>query len=177
MLATLEVATSPGGLRACVLSGPAILSDQQPGAIQMLIFRFLSKVWPRFGAIALDPNGISRDPAEVQRYLDDPLVYNGKLSVRMGEVLVDGMTDARNACAAIRLPLLLVHGGDDPMTSPRGSTFVHDHAASSDKTLIFYPGALHETFNSPEREQVFSDIIAFADRVLAEGAESPAASG
>jgi alpha-beta hydrolase superfamily lysophospholipase len=75
-----------------------------------------------------------------------------KAAARTLVELFDAMDQIQAQAARIRLPLLLIHGGDDVLASPEGSRFLHAHAASSDKILRIYPGLYHEIFNEPERE-------------------------
>ena len=67
-----------GEFAGCVLSGPAIKTDLEPGFIQTWVIRLLSALIPRTGLLALDPAGVSRDPAEVALYVNDPLVHHGR---------------------------------------------------------------------------------------------------
>ena len=50
----------------------------------MWIGRLLRYVFPKLGMLALDATGVSRDPAVVADYMADPLVYNGKITTRLG---------------------------------------------------------------------------------------------
>jgi alpha-beta hydrolase superfamily lysophospholipase len=60
--------------------------------------------------------------------------------------------------AALRTPLLLLHGDDDPVTSHHATCDFFERAGSADKTLRIYPGARHETHNELERAQVLREI-------------------
>ncbi|MEH6519509.1 MAG: lysophospholipase [Halioglobus sp.] len=144
---------------ACVLSGPAIKSDLEPGFLQMLIIRLLSSLLPKIGALQLDASGVSRDLAVVADYQADPLVYHGKLSARLIFELFLTMDTVQAQAAAITLPMLLLHGEKDNMASPSGSRFLHEHISSEKNRLEIYPGLYHEIFNEPEKEQVFGDIL------------------
>ena len=171
---------SMGGLIACnyllghqaefagaVLSGPAIKTDLQPGFIQMTLLRLLALLVPRLGMLKLDAAGVSRDPAVVKDYIADPLVYHGKMSARMLRELFAGMDAVQAGASGITLPMLILHGGEDAMTSPEGSRFLQDHSGSSDKTLIIYPQLYHEIFNEPERAQVLDDVLSWCGARLA----------
>ena len=142
----------------CVLSGPAIKTDLEPGFLQMLLIRLLARITPKAGALQLDANGVSRDPAEVELYVNDPLVHHGKMSACKLRELFAGMNTIQARAGEITLPMLILHGGDDAMASPEGSRFLDSHISSADKTLKIYPGLYHEIFNEPEREQVFADV-------------------
>lgn len=149
---------------ACILSGPAIKSDLQPGWFQMGVIRLLSAIAPKLGVLQLDASGVSRDPAVVERYLADPLVYNGKLTARLILEMFRAMTRVTAQVGSLRLPLLFMHGEKDLLVSPQSSRFMQEHAGSSDKTLKIYPSLYHEIFNEPEKDQVIGDAIAWCNR-------------
>ncbi len=147
----------------CVLSGPAIKTDLEPPIWQRLLIQFFSAVAPRLGVLQLDATGVSRDPLEVRQYLDDPLVYGGKLTARKVAQLFAAMQWIQEQAADIHLPMLLMHGEADSLTSPAGSRYLYEQISSEDKTLKLYPGLYHEIFNEPERAQVFADLQAWLD--------------
>ena len=152
--------------RGCVLSGPAIKTDIEPGKMQMLLIRLLSAVAPTLGVLQLDANGVSRDPDVVARYVNDPLVNHGKMSARKVSELFHGMNHIQQHAGEITLPMLLLHGEADSMASAEGSRFLAAHISSPDKTLKIYPGLYHEIFNEPEREQVLADVLDWCDSHL-----------
>jgi len=153
----------------CILSGPAIKTELEPPLLQLLMIRFLSVAWPGFGALQLDAQGVSRDPAEVERYVNDPLNYSGALSARLVAELFKAMQNVQARAASIELPMLILHGGADVMASPEGSRFLDAHISSTDKTLKIYPELFHEIFNEPERLQVFADIEQWLQHLLPQG--------
>jgi alpha-beta hydrolase superfamily lysophospholipase len=147
----------------CVMSGPAVKTQVEPPALQMLLIRLLSALLPRLGVLQLEAEGVSRNPEEVARYLADPLVYSGKIAARVVAELFAAMTRLRENCGQITLPLLLLHGGEDRMTDPEGSRLLHERVGSADKTLRVYPGLYHEVFNEPERDAVFGEVFDWLD--------------
>ena len=149
-----------------VLSGPAIKTDLEPGVVQMALLRLLALLLPRLRMLKLNAEGVSRDPLVVQDYVEDPLVFHGKMSVRMLRELFSGMRAVEVAAADITLPILILHGGADVMTSPEGSRFLQQHIGSSDKTLKIYPGLYHEIFNEPERAEVLENVLNWCDSRL-----------
>jgi alpha-beta hydrolase superfamily lysophospholipase len=151
----------------CVMSGPAIKTEIEPGYLQLLLIRCLSVLAPSVGVLQLDASGVSRDTAVVADYLNDPLVNHGKMSARLVAELFGAMHLIQARAENITLPVLLLHGGSDVMTSPQGSRFLYEHIGSSDKTLKVYPDLYHEIFNEPEHEAVFTDVLDWCDRQLA----------
>lgn len=152
----------------CVLSGPAIMTEIEPGWLQTLLIRLLARVYPSAGVLQLDATGVSRDPEEVQRYLEDPLVHNGKMTARLVSELFDAMTAIRSTASGINLPILLLHGGADAMTAPEGSRFLYNSIGSQDKELKIYPGLFHEIFNEPEYLAVYADVLTWCESKLPE---------
>lgn len=150
----------------CVMSGPLIKSELAPGAVQMVAVRVLSVLLPRLGILSLDPKGVSRDPEVVADYVDDPLVHHGKFSVRWVRELFAAMNRIQERAADITLPMLIMHGGQDSMTSPAGSHLLHDRISSASKSLKIYDELYHEIFLEPEKEQVLGDLLAWMDELL-----------
>jgi alpha-beta hydrolase superfamily lysophospholipase len=64
------------------------------------------------------------------------------------------------------LPLLLVHGSADRLTSPIGS---QEFAARAGElcTLKIWEGYYHETHNEPEKDQVLAYNLAWIDAQIA----------
>jgi len=62
---------------------------------------------------------------------------------------------------AIRLPVLFVHGGRDPLNLPSGTTAFFEQISFEDKQLRIYPDSLHETHNDLEAVQVAEDLFAW----------------
>lgn len=160
-----------------VLSGPALALGQALSGPSLWFVKLLRHVAPRFLANAgLPVDGLSRD-SEVQRlYEEDPLV-----DTRMTPALALAMRDACERTdaggAQVEVPMLLLHGADDPLCSPSGSEvfFASLPAGSAPPSALkVYPGLLHEIFNEPEREEVFADLLGWV-RSLEESRSSKAA--
>jgi alpha-beta hydrolase superfamily lysophospholipase len=149
-----------------ILSGAAIMTELEPGPVQMLLLRLLALVLPRLGMLKLDAQGVSRDPEEVRKYVEDPLVYQGKMSARMVRELFSGMSAIQAGAGGITIPMLILHGAEDTMTAPQGSRFMHEHISSSDRTLKIYPGLYHEVFNEPERLEVLREVLTWCSERL-----------
>lgn len=151
----------------CVLSGAAVKAAEEPPAWLLYIGRILSVIMPKLGQLQLDASAVSRDPDVVERYVNDPLVYTGKVSVRCATELFSAMAKLREAAQQITLPILFVHGGEDALAAVEGSRILHARVSSVDKTLIVYDDLYHEIFNEPERARVFADVRSWLDaRVL-----------
>jgi alpha-beta hydrolase superfamily lysophospholipase len=140
-----------GTLHGLVLSGTALRPG--PAAAEM------------FTTGKVPPEVLSRDPAVVKAYEDDPLVWK-KVPYDVLAQSGDLTTMAEKAVAEISIPVLLIHGTDDQLTSIDGANYVWVQLITIDKVLQGYPGLYHEVLNEPERDQVISDVVAWLDRHL-----------
>ena len=153
----------PAHFAGCVLSAPLITTAITPGPVQLALVRLLSVVTPTLGVLQLDASGVSRDPEQVRRYREDPLVHHGRLSARLMTELFRYMGMIQSRAVELTLPLLVLHGGADVMTSPQGSQLLYEGAGSPDKTLKIYPQLYHEILNEPEKAEVYADILTWLD--------------
>ena len=153
--------------KAAVLSGPAIKAADEPSAFLRFISGILSKIAPKLGVIALDAQGVSRDPKVVADYLADPLVSGAKIGARLGHELMGQMDRIQAEASEIRLPMLMLHGEEDSLAAAEGSRFLNEKISSADKTLKIYPELFHEIFNEPEKDAVLTDMTDWIDARLA----------
>lgn len=158
LIAAAFLGEDQASFRGCVLSGPALQSEAEPPALVMAFVRLISMLAPTAPLIGLDPSGVSRDPEVVKAYVRDPLVHHGKASARLIAELSSAMRSTLASAPDIELPLLIMHGDADQLTSPAGSQALYDAAGSADKTLRLYAGLYHEIFNEPERDQVLAEM-------------------
>ena len=142
-----------------VLSGAAVQPAIELPAIQRLIMNLMSRVLPKLRVLQLDSSEVSRDPAVVERYRNDPLVFNGKVTARLAEQLFSEMTSIQDRFGRIELPMLILHGSEDGLTSPEGSRMLHEKISSQEKKLIIYDGLYHEVYNEPEQIEVMTDVL------------------
>jgi alpha-beta hydrolase superfamily lysophospholipase len=143
----------------CVLSGAAVQPAFELPAIQRLIMNLMSRVLPKLRVLQLESSDVSRDPEVVERYRNDPLVFNGKVTARLAEQLISEMSSLQENLGRINLPMLVLHGSEDRITSIEGSKMLHEKISSQDKKVIIYDGLYHEVYNEPEQEAVMTDVL------------------
>ena len=149
----------PEGLAGVIASGPALLPAGQRRALREIAALLLSRIVPRASTdLGLDPAGLSSDPAQVQAYLDDPLVH-GRATMRWGAEILRTMVATRERAPAFAVPLLLLHGTDDPINSPEGSREFYNGCGHADRTLKLYPGSRHEAHHDVGRKQFERDLL------------------
>jgi len=158
-IATAYAAAHPEGLTGLVLSGATLKvgASITPGQVKMA--RLVSALLPHLGIAPIEAKGVSRDPAVVAAYENDPLVCRGKIPARTGaEILRTMESELPRVVPRITLPVLVMYGTADVLSNPQGSDDFYRLVGSTDKTLKRYEGFYHEIFNEPERLQVFADV-------------------
>jgi alpha-beta hydrolase superfamily lysophospholipase len=156
-------------IRGVVLSAPAVhLSNEAPPPL-LKVASLISRVMPRLHAVKINQEYISRDPAEVQAYDSDPLIYRKGVLMRTGSELVRAGRYVRERMDAFSYPVLVLQGGGDRITKPEGSRRLSEKAASTDTTFKLYEDLYHEILNEPEKQQVFRDIVDWLDSHVRSG--------
>jgi alpha-beta hydrolase superfamily lysophospholipase len=158
-IATAYALRHQSKLDGVALSAPVTVIEDAPLPLRM-IARALSRLAPRAGVYQVDGGGISRDPEEVRRYDEDPLVYRGKLPARTVIELADMVEPFPQELPRLTLPLLVMHGTADRIVPIAGGELVARHAGSADSTFHRYDGFFHELFNEPagERDRPIGDL-------------------
>lgn len=104
-------------------------------------------------------NDVSRDPAVVKAYAEDPLNLKEFTMMLMGEIFIRGMKWLIEKTPSYDYPCLILHGGDDKIVTPDSSRSFYNKIASTDKELKIYSGLYHEIMNEPEKNIVLEDGI------------------
>ena len=160
LIALVYATGRPVALNGVVLTGSAVDISVGSG-IERMAARVLSAVTPNLGMVRLDASAVSRDPEVVRLYDTDPLNYRGKTRVRTGAEILAAVDLVGSRLDRLTMPLLILHGGGDTITSPAGSKLIADRAASTDITHKVYDGWYHELHNEPDKETVFTEMIAW----------------
>ena len=144
-----------------ILSGPTLKAGTSVSPALIIVARILSVLFPKMGLYVIDASAISRDEAVVNAYVNDPLVYRGKIRARLGTEIIKVMQTLPSQMWKVHLPVLIMHGTADQLSSPRGSEVLYDRLSATDKTLKLYHGFYHEIFNEPGHDHVFADMDAW----------------
>jgi alpha-beta hydrolase superfamily lysophospholipase len=153
----------PDRIQRAVFSAPALMVKQRL-PFWMRWLQPVHHVLPRLTVPNnLDVRTLSRDPAVVEAYRADPLVHD-QVSARLGAVTMGQGETLIARAGEVRVPFLLLHGGDDGLVDPQGSERFFAGATAPGRALHVYPGLYHEIFNEPEQARVYQDILDWLDR-------------
>ena len=101
-------------------------------------------------------SSLSHDPGVVARYEEDPAIVR-RVSARWGGEILKALAALVDRAQEIEVPMLIVHGGADPVADASGSRWLHDNV-SGEAELIVYEGAFHEPHNDLEYADVATDV-------------------
>ncbi len=150
-------------LAGLLLSGASLKLGSSMSSALVPLVRILSIMVPTLGVTTLDASAISQDRAVVDAYINDPLVYRGKITCRFAAEMIKTLGTLPSQMTEINLPILIMHGTADRLGDPEGSRILYDRVSSKDKTLKLYEGFYHEIFNEPGHKQVLADMGAWLD--------------
>ncbi|MBH9551749.1 alpha/beta hydrolase [Inhella gelatinilytica] len=139
---------------ALVLSSPALDPGMTSG--QRALLALGRRLFPHLAVSnGLQPAWISRDPAVVQAYVQDPQVHD-RVTATVAALVADGGAEVIDDAARWQVPTLLMWAGADRCVTPQGSARFAAAAPSDRVTQRCFDGLFHELFNEPEHEQVFA---------------------
>jgi alpha-beta hydrolase superfamily lysophospholipase len=145
--ALLQLGGAGGGLRQSISLGAA---------------RMLATFAPRVAmSTGLELEGLSRDPEVIRRYEEDPFVKD-RMSVRFAAGLSSMVSMVRVAANQVERPVLVLHGGADPISPVAGSRHFYDgltEEIAKRSALQIYPELRHEIFQEPERQRIWNDML------------------
>lgn len=142
---------------ALILTGPAIKPGFEPPAWKISLAKFLDRFLPALAlGNELDIEGISSDPDVIKAYKNDPLVHD-RISVRWFNEWLRAVDQILATTRYFKLPILIIHGANDKLTSPVAASLLAQSIGSHAKFHL-WPGAKHEVHNEPCKDDVYRYI-------------------
>ena len=158
-----------------IATGPWLRLAFEPSTIQATLGRVMNQIAPGFTQSShLETAALSHDAEIVKAYGMDPLVHD-KISARLFIEVSDSGRWALEHAAEFPLPLLLMHGTADRLTSAEASGKFAERAGKK-VTWRAWDGWYHEIHNEVEKAEVFKVMIKWMDGHMKKGT-SPVSSG
>jgi len=145
-------------LAGVIATGPWLKLSFRIPLWKIIIGKIMYNILPSFAMTNTMTNQyLSRDSKVIRAYNKDPLVHN-RISVRLAVDIIYNGEWALEHADKFSLPLLIMHGGADCLTSPEASRKFSENVAS-DCTYKLWEGLYHEIHNEPEQKEVFEFLI------------------
>ncbi|TSC23550.1 lysophospholipase [Corallococcus sp. Z5C101001] len=168
----LQHASDVSGL---ILSGAGVVLPPGVSGFDTRLAKIFGTILPGLPAQDLDSQMFLHDGPEKERFLADPLITHEKLPARSAKALIAGIEALDGKFQDLKLPLLVVHGGEDVITSIEGSRALVAQATSADKRLIIYEGQRHDLAHEPDAAKVVGDIVGWVEAHVPPSAAATAA--
>jgi alpha-beta hydrolase superfamily lysophospholipase len=151
-------------ITGAIVTSPWLRLSYEPPKSKQIVAVIGSKIWPGMRlSSALITEHMSRDPKVVEAYNNDPLIH-GMISLGVFGSITSAAKETLSRASEITLPLLLVHGRDDKITSAAATMEVA--AAAPKATLKLWDGGYHELHNDLVRDDHFDFIIEWIETLL-----------
>lgn len=150
-------------LAGVISTDPPLRLAFEPPKVKHLLGKIMAKLMPSFSMNnGLEVEALSRDAAVVKAYRDDVLVHD-RVSAMMAIELIDTGQYTLDHAADWDMPLLLMHGTADRVSSPQ-STQEFAENAKGKVALRLWEGFYHEIHNDIGKEQVITTMIEWLDK-------------
>lgn len=150
---------------ASIISSPMLRIAFVPPAWKLKVGALLQNIYPAFTEkTGLDAKGISRNEAEVKKYINDPLVHD-KVSINYSLPFFEAGEWAIANANQLQKPTLIVHGTSDAITDHKASMQFAQNAGDMAKINLYEEG-FHELHNDLCTQEVLADILQFIQSFL-----------
>jgi alpha-beta hydrolase superfamily lysophospholipase len=151
-------------IQGAVITSPWLRLSFEPARYKLVLAGIMKSLLPSLVQPSeLVVSHLSHDQNVIDTYISDPLNHD-KISAglfysanKAGEYSLLHSED-------LKVPLLLMHGSDDPITSPQGS---RDFASKTNMAeLKIWDGGYHELHNETFKDDVFSYIVKWIEKKI-----------
>lgn len=144
-------------VNGAVVTSPWIKLSFEPDKTKLFLAGIMKSILPSL----VQPSGLivdhlSHDKAVIEKYKSDPLVHD-RISVSLFHSAVMAGEYALINAPDLKIPVLLMHGSDDQITSPDASREFASKSGNAE--LKIWEGGYHELHNELFSEEVYLYII------------------
>ncbi|MDB2661069.1 lysophospholipase [Flavobacteriaceae bacterium] len=144
-------------LQGIIATSPFLKLAFEPPKIKLALGKLLQKIAPSVTlGNEINPNDISREKIEVERYINDPLIHS-KISPNFSLTFIDSGKWAIENASQLTIPILVLHGTGDKIIDYRGTQKFAENAKRA--TLKLYENGYHELQNDLCRNEMLVDVV------------------
>jgi len=151
--------------KGVIATSPFLKLAFKPPAWKLSLGKILQKLAPSITMLnELNPNDISRIPAEVEAYISDPLVHN-KISPNYSIKFIETGAWALEHADDLKVPTLLLHGTGDKIIDYKATKEFSKNSNGMAEIKLF-EGGYHELHNDLCRDEMINTIIDWINHQL-----------
>ena len=158
-----------GRFHAAVFVDPYLAAAAQPPWQKVFLAQTVGALLPGLSqAHGLRGKDLSHDPTIVAAYDGDPELTRVMSAGYFNAMRAAQQRVAANGAGGLDMPLLILHGADDPIASLDAARAFRTTVTAPGSDLRVYPGLLHEPLNELDGARVFAEAARWLDHVVPE---------
>lgn len=151
---------------AAIITDPWLRLPTAPPAIKVILAKIMVNIIPSFSENSgLKSSDLSTDPAVAKAYDADPLVH-GKISAKTFLESSAAAEFALTNAGKNTIPLLMMHGKEDAITSVKGTQEFYGNAGGLNQMKL-WEGMKHEIHNEVQQTLVHEAMLKWVEKHLA----------
>ena len=155
----------PNSICGAIVTGAYLKLGFEPPRWKIILAKLSSSIWPTLSQpTELELDALSRNKEVIRKYENDELVHDRITSAFFINVHFAGQYVIDHA-NEIKTPLLVMHGMEDRLTSPKGSQEFASNAGEN-VHLKMWDGLYHELHNEPEKQEIFHYEMEWMNKLL-----------
>ncbi len=159
VFAAKSVFEDQSGLSGVIMTSPGLTAGQNFSKVVQSLIPVVSRLIPKASVTPLVTEGLTRIPAELDAYLNDPQMRIGNISMKTGASILRTTQQMMPRYSEWVVPTLIIYGTDDRVSDMHGLPKLFDSMGSADKTIHPVPGGYHELLNDLDRDKVLFLIL------------------
>jgi len=169
-------------LSGVIVTSPFIILTHPASSIKRWFGGKMASISPKMIIPAVVKGGeLSHDPKVTELYNSDPLIRQVGSLRGLSDMLGGGeqLLHSDYQHWPKTLPLLLIHGTEDQVTSCKATQTFYDKVVADDKKLSLYEGGYHELQNEPDgvQEKLVDECIVWMEAHILGANSASAADG
>lgn len=151
-----------------IATAPWLSLSTDPSSFKLFVLSLLDKINPKFsiGLDVVDSSALSHRADLKESYNNDPLVHDFVTARLYLSAYKAGIWAVKNAIK-FDVPLLLMHGTSDSITSPNASKRFAANAKDSICTLKLWDGLYHSLHNEINYYELYSYVDNWVKNIIA----------
>jgi len=151
-------------IKGIISSSPFLQLAFEPPKWKTSLGRILQNILPSLTLPAdIDPMELSHDPEIGRAYMEDPFNH-GMISARLYNLMLAGCERAFKSVNTLNIPVLLMHGDEDRLTSHKASISLGELNPIIETKI--WPGMRHELHNERGKEEVLEFTCQWMKKIL-----------
>ena len=149
-------------IKGVIVTSPWLRLAFEPSKSKVILASVLKNLVPGLiQSAGLNVSHISHDKIVVENYNSDPLIHD-KISLSLFSGAMNAAKYSLEHASELKIPVLIIHGKEDLITSPDGSREFAEKSGKVDFKI--WDGGYHELHNEPFKDDVFRYILNWIEK-------------